>query len=97
MGTYKLSEKEKKKFNNLSKRDKMKVSEAMLTQAINNSFGRKIAESIISGGNLMDKTLYEKYVKEIDGLAEGSEERNILIEKLLSSIRVSHIGDNTNQ
>lgn len=92
-----LSKKQKKEFNKLSKHDKMKVSEAILTQAINDSFINKIAESIIAGSKFRDKTLYEKYVKEIDGLAEGSEERNVLVEKLLSSIRVSYIGDNTNQ
>lgn len=81
----------KKKFNRLNKEDKIKVATVALTDAIERKFSVKIAESIIVGENLCIKSLYEKYVKEMDAVDFASEEWNDICERLLSEIRMKYM------
>lgn len=86
-----FTKKQKREFDRLDKKDKEKVIEVAVEQTISNAFGNKIAESINVGLELQMHWLYEKYVQKMDSVTAHSDEWNLLVESMLSDIRVAQI------
>lgn len=86
-----FTKKQKKEFDRLDKKDKEKVIEVAVEQTLSKTFGNKIAESINVGTELQMHWLYEKYVQKMDSITAHSSEWNLLVESMLSDIRLAQI------
>lgn len=82
---------QKRKFNKLPDDKKKELVSAKIQQEVSSVLNKHIALSFIQGVNFEKKDIYEKYVKEIDELLIGSEDRNNKIEELLSHIRLEYL------
>lgn len=86
--------KKRKQFNNLSPDDKKTILQTAIAAEVSNSFRDAIANAVINGEMLRNKILYDKYVKKIDELPDGtsdSDQYSELIQGLLSDIRMRQI------
>lgn len=82
---------QKRKFNKLPNDKKKDLVTATIAKEVSGVLNKNIALSFINGVNFDKKSIYEKYVKEIDELTIGSEDRNNKIEELLSHIRLEYL------
>lgn len=82
---------QKRKFNKLPNDKKKELVTATIAKEVSGVLNKHIALSFIQGVNFEKKAIYEKYVKEIDELIIGSEDRNNKIEELLSHIRLEYL------
>lgn len=82
---------QKRKFNKLPDDKKKDLLTATIAKEVSGVLNKHIALSFLHGVNFEKKAIYEKYVKEIDGLPVDSEERNNKIEELLSNIRLEYL------
>lgn len=82
---------QKRKFNKLPDDKKKDIMTATIAKEVSGVLNKHIALSFIQGVNFEKKAIYEKYVKEIDELPTGSEDRNNKIEELLSHIRLEYL------
>lgn len=82
---------QKRKFNKLPNDKKKELVTATIAKEVSGVLNKHIALSFIQGVNFEKKAIYEKYVKEIDGLPSDSEDRNNKIEEMLSHIRLEYL------
>lgn len=80
-----------KAFAALSTEKKAEVIKASIMQNIGKELSRQVATATVNGAVIGQNFLYERYVKQIDAEADGSDEKSKLIEKLLSEIREKHL------
>ena len=76
-----------KKFNKLSKSDKIVVIKTIIANEIDKALLRHLPEQTIFGMEMKVNSLYNGYVKELDEMVQGSADWNAIVERLLSEIR----------
>lgn len=82
---------QKRKFNKLPDEKKKDLMTATIAKEVSGVLNKHIALSFIHGVNFEKKSIYEKYVKEIDELPVDSEDRNNKINEMLSHIRLEYL------
>lgn len=82
---------QKRKFNKLPNDKKKDLVAETIAKEVSGVLNKHISLSFLSGIKYEKKIIYETFIKEIDELPVGSEERNNKIEDFLSVMRIEYL------